>query len=90
MVEPAISATQIKGMQDLHAYFVQRGFKNGKMVIVPLEIPYINLPEKHPAWVSRAVPQRDFQLPPDVSPLPMPPLVLPSEESNPVLVVGFN
>ena len=27
VVEPAINATQIKGMGDLHAYFVQRGFQ---------------------------------------------------------------
>ena len=27
VVEPAISATQIKGMGDLHAYFVQRGLR---------------------------------------------------------------
>ena len=33
VVEPAISATQIKGMSDLHAYLVQRGFKNNHMVI---------------------------------------------------------
>ena len=67
VVEPAINATQIKGMGDLHAYFVQRGFKNGRMVIVPVEIPFINLPEKHPCFVRRLIPQRDFQLPPNVA-----------------------
>jgi len=67
VVEPAINATQIKGMGDLHAYFVQRGFKNGRMVIVPVEIPFIHLPEKHPCFVKRLIPQRDFQLPPNVA-----------------------
>ena len=69
VTEPAISATQIKGMGDLHAYFVQRGFRN-RMVIVPVEIPYISLPEKHPAFVERIVPRRDFELPPDVEEFP--------------------
>jgi len=64
--EPAISATQIKGMSDLHAYFVQRGFKN-RMVVVPVEIPYLNVPERHPAFVQREIPRRDFTLPPDVA-----------------------
>jgi type IV secretory pathway TraG/TraD family ATPase VirD4 len=64
VTEPAIDSTQIKGMGDLHAYFVQRGFKN-RMVIVPVEIPYISLPEKHPPFIERVVPRRDFQLPPD-------------------------
>jgi hypothetical protein len=64
VTEPAINSTQIKGMGDLHAYFVQRGFKN-RMVIVPVEIPYISLPEKHPPFIERVVPRRDFQLPPD-------------------------
>ena len=79
VVEPAINATQIKGMGDLHAYFVQRGFKN-RMVMVPVEIPYISLPEKHPA-LSIAVPRRDFQLPPDVEKLPEPPSELPASSS---------
>jgi hypothetical protein len=84
VTEPAISATQIKGMGDLHAYFVQRGFRN-RMVIVPLEIPFMSLPEKHPAFVERIVPQRDFQLPPDAEALPeqaleMPPSALVSFE----------
>ena len=82
--EPAISATQIKGMGDLHAYFVQRGFQ-GHMVIVPVEIPYINLPERHPAFVAREIPKRDFRLPPDVEEVAWagalpPPLVMPAEE----------
>jgi hypothetical protein len=64
--EPAITATQIKGMGDLHAYFVQRGFKN-RMVIVPVEIPYLNLREKHPAFVERIIPRREFTLPPDAA-----------------------
>jgi len=64
VTEPAINSTQIKGMGDLHAYFVQRGFKN-RMVIVPVEIPYISLPEKHPPFIERVVPRRDFQLPLD-------------------------
>jgi Type IV secretion-system coupling protein DNA-binding domain len=64
--EPAISATQIKGMSDKYAYFVQRGFKN-KMVVVPVEIPYVDLPERHPPYVKRVVPPRNFQLPPDAA-----------------------
>ncbi len=91
VVEPAISSTQIKGMSDLHAYFVQRGFKNGKMVVVPVEIPYIDLPEKHPPCVARVVPQRDFRLPPDVSALPSTPLAMPPvEPSVPMLLFGLN
>jgi hypothetical protein len=69
--EPAVSPTQIQGMGDLHAYFVQRGFKN-RMVIVPVEIPYINLPEIHPARIERSVPRRDFRLPPDVEACELP------------------
>ena len=88
VVEPAINATQIKGMSDLHAYFVQRGFKN-RMVIVPVEIPYISLPEKHPACVDRMVPRRDFQLPPDVAKMPDQPLVMPAEASS-VVVMGVS
>jgi type IV secretory pathway TraG/TraD family ATPase VirD4 len=86
VVEPAISATQIKGMSDLHAYFVQRGFRNNKMVIVPVEIPYIQLPERYPACVERLVPQRDFQLPPDAAAFPTVPLVMPAEEAATPLV----
>jgi len=67
-------------MSDLHAYFVQRGFKNNRMVIVPVEIPFLSLREKHPACVDRIVPRRDFQLPPDVAKFPAPPLVPPQEE----------
>jgi hypothetical protein len=78
VTEPAISATQIKGMGDLHAYFVQRGFRN-RMVIVPVEIPYISLPEKHPAFVERIVPRRDFELPPNVDEFPDEALKLPRE-----------
>ncbi len=82
VVEPAISATQIKGMSDLRAYFVQRGFKNSRMVIVPVEIPFISLPEKHSACVDRVVPRRDFQLPPDVALMPEPPLVMPPDADS--------
>jgi hypothetical protein len=78
VTEPAISATQIKGMGDLHAYFVQRGFRN-RMVVVPVEIPYISLPEKHPAFVERMVPKRDFDLPPNVDEFPDEALELPRE-----------
>jgi type IV secretory pathway TraG/TraD family ATPase VirD4 len=78
VTEPAISATQIKGMGDLHAYFVQRGFRN-RMVVVPVEIPYISLPEKHPAFVARIVPRRDFELPPNVEEFPDEALELPQE-----------
>ena len=73
-------------MSDLHAYFVQRGFRNNRMVIVPVKIPFMSLPEKHPACVDRVVPRRDFQLPPDVSSLPEPPLVMPDEDNSQVLV----
>lgn len=69
VVEPAISATQIKGMSDLHAYFVQRGFGNNRMVIVPVQIPFISVPERHPAYVERVVPRREFELPTDVTSL---------------------
>jgi type IV secretory pathway TraG/TraD family ATPase VirD4 len=79
VVEPAINATQIKGMSDLHAYFVQRGFKGNRMVIVPVEIPYMNLPERHPACVERVVPRRDFAFPPDIAAMPESPLRTPDE-----------
>jgi type IV secretory pathway TraG/TraD family ATPase VirD4 len=79
VVEPAISATQIKGMSDLHAYFVQRGFKGNRMVIVPVEIPHISLPERHPACVERVVPRRIFELPPDAATLPETALQMPDE-----------
>ena len=42
--EPAISATQIKGMGDLHAYLFSAALEN-RMVVVPVEIPYVNVPE---------------------------------------------
>jgi hypothetical protein len=50
--------------------------------VVPLEIPYIDLPEKQPAWVKRAMPARDFRLPPDVAILPEVSLVLPPEQGH--------
>ena len=90
VVEPAINATQIKGMSDLHAYFVQRGFQNGRMVVVPVEIPYISLPERHPAAVKRIVPRRDFTLPPDVDTFPEPPLQLPPVESSTLMVLNLS
>jgi type IV secretory pathway TraG/TraD family ATPase VirD4 len=86
--EPAINATQIKGMGDLHAYFVQRGFRN-RMVVVPVEIPYVAVPERHPAFVERAIPSRDFTLPPDVAALPEKPLVMPPEDGSTLLLMGF-
>ena len=86
--EPAISATQIKGMGDLHAYFVQRGFKN-RMVVVPVEIPYVNVPERHPAFVQRSIPRRDFTLPPDAAALPEKPLVMPPEDGSTLVLMGF-
>ena len=86
--EPAISATQIKGMGDLHAYFVQRGFKN-RMVVVPVEIPYVNVPERHPAFVQRSIPRRDFTLPPDAASLPEKPLVMPPEDGSTLVLMGF-
>jgi type IV secretory pathway TraG/TraD family ATPase VirD4 len=88
VVEPAISATQIKGMSDLHAYLVQRGFKNNRMVIVPVEIPFIHLAEKHPAFVNRLIPRRDFQLPPDVAEVVRraPPVIPTKDDVPPVLV----
>ena len=82
VVEPAIDATKIKGMSDLHAYLVQRGFKNNRMVIVPVEIPYMSLPEKHPACIERIVPRREFQLPPDVAQFPEPALAVPPDEAS--------
>ena len=78
VVEPAISATQIKGMSDLHAYFVQRGYKGNRMVIVPVQIPYISLPERCPAYVERIVPKRKFSAA-YLESLP-PPLQMPDEE----------
>jgi len=63
--EPVINATQIKGMGDLHAYFVQRGFKD-KMVVVPVEIPYVSLQEKNKPFIPRNIPKRVFTLPPNV------------------------
>jgi type IV secretory pathway TraG/TraD family ATPase VirD4 len=85
--EPAISATQIQGMGDLRAYFVQRGFKN-RLVTVPVEIPYVDLPERCPRLVERTIPRRNFKLPPDVEALSNtdaelpPPLQMPEEEPN--------
>jgi hypothetical protein len=91
VVEPAISATQIKGMSDLHAYLVQRGFKNNRMVIVPVEIPFMNLPEKHLALLNRPIPRRDFQLPPDVAEVVRRAApVIPPDEDNSRLVVSFS
>jgi hypothetical protein len=90
VVEPAISSTQIKGMSDLHAYFLQRGFKSNRMVIVPVEIPFINLPEKHLAFVNRSIPRRDFQLPRDVAEVvrcAAP--VIPPDEGHSRLVTSF-
>ena len=89
VVEPAISATEIKGMSDLHAYFVQRGFKNGRMVVVPVEIPFLSLPEKHPASIKRLVPRRDFELPPDAASFPEPPLVAPEDGSSSRLLMSL-
>ena len=66
-------------MSDLHAYFVQRGFKGNRMVIVPVEIPYIKLPEIHPACIDRIVPRRDFSFPPDVGGMPESHLRTPDE-----------
>jgi hypothetical protein len=90
VTEPAINATQIKGMSDLHAYFVQRGYKNGRMVIVPVEIPYIGLPERHQAFIERIVPRRDFTLPPDVSEFPSEPLILPPAEEPASTVLALH
>jgi hypothetical protein len=86
VAEPAINATQIKGMSDLHAYFVQRGFKNNKMVVVPVEIPYVDLPIKHPAHIDRKMPRRKFRLPPDVASLPVEAVAQSSQNQNPILV----
>lgn len=86
--EPAINATQIKGMGDLHGYFVQRGFRN-RMVIVPVQFPYISLPERHPAYISRVVPPRNFTLPPDVEVMSEPPLRLPPADQDSTLLASF-
>jgi hypothetical protein len=61
------------------------------MVIVPVQIPFMNLPERNPAYVERVVPPRDLRFPPDVSRLPDKPLVLPDEDSTPgssILMMG--
>ena len=47
-------------MCDLHAYFVQRGFRNNRMVIVPMQIPYHQPARKASGFVERVVPRRDF------------------------------
>jgi hypothetical protein len=64
--EPAISATQIGGMGDLRAYLVQRGFGGNRTVVVPVQIPYADIPERHPKWIPRVIPPRSVTLPPDV------------------------
>ena len=81
VAEPAITATQIAGMGDLHAYFVQRGFKN-KTVIVPVTIPYTPLPELQAPYIPRLIPARNVSLPPDVEALPSEPLTMPAAENN--------
>jgi len=83
--EPAVSATQIKGMGDLHAYFIQRGFHN-QLAVVPVQIPYVNLLERCPARIERSIPQRDFSIPPaeasQLPPFPGEPLQLPDETQS--------
>ena len=74
-------ATQIKGMGDLHAYFVQRGFQN-KTVIVPVRIPYTPLPEVQAPHLPRVIPARNVSLPPDVEALPSEPLTMPAPEND--------
>jgi hypothetical protein len=61
------------------------------MVIVPVEIPFKNLPEKHLALVNRSIPRRDFQLPPDVAEVVRRKApVIPPEEDNSRLVASFS
>lgn len=67
--EPVISADKIKGMGDLYVYFVQRGFRN-RMVVLPLEIPFVSLPIKNEEFIQRNIPKRVFTLPPDVTERP--------------------
>jgi hypothetical protein len=37
------------------------------MVIVPVRIPFMSLPERQPAFVERVIPRREFTLPPDAA-----------------------
>lgn len=65
--KPAYSAGAIAGMDNLHAIFLQRGFKDN-LVAVPIEIPYISdqIPDIALTWIKRTIPPRDiFDLRPD-------------------------
>jgi hypothetical protein len=42
----------------------------------------IQVPEKHPAFIERVVPRRDFELPPDISELSDPPLGMPDQDHS--------
>jgi hypothetical protein len=56
------------------------------MVIVPVRIPFMSLPERNTAFVERVIPRREFTLPPDVAAMPEPPLEMPPAESSTVLL----
>jgi hypothetical protein len=59
------------------------------MVIVPVRIPFMTLPERNPAFVERVIPRRVFTLPPDVAALPEHPLQMPPDESSTALLLSF-
>jgi hypothetical protein len=74
----------------LAAAFLHRT-SNNCMVIMPLEIPFIHLVEKHSAFVNRLIPKRDFQLPPDVAEVVRHALpVIPTKDDVPPVLVSLN
>jgi type IV secretory pathway TraG/TraD family ATPase VirD4 len=77
-VEPLVMASEIAGLSDLHGYV-----KSGNLV-VRLSFPYIELPQRHKAFIERALTNQhlreESKLPEQNQPRNMPPPIPPKRE----------
>jgi len=77
-VEPLVMASEIAGLSDLHGYV-----KSGNLV-VRLSFPYLELPQRHEAFIERALtnPQlkEESKLPKQEQARKMPPPIPPKRE----------
>ena len=77
-VEPLVMASEIAGLSDLHGYV-----KSGNLV-VRLSFPYIELPQRHEAFIERALTNQhlreESKLPEQNQPRKMPPPIPPKRE----------
>jgi type IV secretory pathway TraG/TraD family ATPase VirD4 len=72
---PIVKASEIGKLKNLNGYVLQRG------EVVRIKLPYLKLPQLHPAKIERLIPPMEPEIVPEEEPEPLPPMPRESQPS---------